>query len=152
MGRNQATGFFTYDDAYYNHLKKMEPCEVELFGVYDGSKMVSASMALIHKDYALYHLGASATQASRVGAGNLALFEMAKGLIAKGVKYFNIGGGRTTSPDDPLFGFKKSNGTAIGEYYIGKRVIDQAAYESVARRWRLLYNTEAQSQNLQFYR
>jgi hypothetical protein len=152
MDRNQATGFFTYDDTYYRKLLKMAEDEVMLFGVYDGAKMVSAAMCLTHKKYALYHLGASNFAASRIGAGNLVLFEMAKALIEKGVEYFNIGGGRTTAADDPLFGFKKSNGTSVGNFMIGKRVIDQVGYESVAKKWQALHKTDVNTQQLQFYR
>ena len=103
MGRNQATEFFMYDDAYYDLLSKLPAGELLLYGVYQGQVMVAAAMGLVHQDMAFYHLGASTLEASRQGGGNLVLFEMASGLIERGVGYFSVGGGRTTAMDDPLF-------------------------------------------------
>jgi len=152
MGRNQATEFFDYDDAYYDLLAQLPAGELLLFAVYQQQEMVAAAMCLVHGDMAFYHLGASTLEASRQGAGNLALFAMARGLIARGIGYFSVGGGRTTSMEDPLFKFKKSNGTSVGEFYIGKRVIDQAAYDAIVKRWETMNDTRLGSANLQFYR
>lgn len=152
MGRNQATGFFMYDDAYYDLLLSLPAGELLLFAVYQESEMVAAAMALVHGDMAFYHLGASTQEASRLGAGNLVLFEMASQLIDRSVGYFNVGGGRTIADDDPLFRFKKSNATSVGEFYIGKRVIQAQAFESVVKAWEAMNHTKLNSSNLQFYR
>lgn len=152
MGRNRATDFFMYDDAYYDLLSGLPEGELLLFAVYQGATMVAASMGLVHRDMAFYHLGASTLEASRQGAGNLALYAMAQGLIRRGIGYFSVGGGRTTSLDDALFKFKKSNGTSVGEFYIGKRVIDQPAYDAIVKSWETMNDTRLTSANLQFYR
>jgi hypothetical protein len=152
MARNQAPEFFDYNDAYYDKLLTLSQSEVLLCGVYDGSKMVSAAMGLAHGKYALYHLGASLAEVSGVGAGNLVLFELAKALIERDVSFFNIGGGRTTASGDPLFSFKKSNGNCIGEFRIGKRVIDRSGYDSMARRWKASHGADLVQGILQFYR
>jgi len=152
MGRNQATDFFIYDDAYYDRLLSLPAGELILFAVYRQNEMVAAAMGLVHGKMAFYHLGASTLEASRLGAGNLALFAMASALIDRGVEYFSVGGGRTTAADDPLFRFKKSNATSVGEFYIGKRIIDQEAYDSIVKTWETMNHTELVSSNLQFYR
>ena len=152
MGRNQANDFFMYDDAYYDRLLSLPSGELVLFAVYQQNEMVAAAMGLVHEQMAFYHLGASNLEASRLGAGNLALFAMASALIDRGVKCFSVGGGRTTADDDPLFRFKKSNATSVGEFYIGKRVIDQEGYDSIVKTWESMNHTELTSSNLQFYR
>lgn len=152
MGRNQASDFFMYDDAYYDLLLNLPEEELVLFAVYQDDKMVAAAMGLVHRDMAFYHLGASTTAASKMGAGNLVLFEMAKGLVERGINYFCIGGGRSTAQDDPLYKFKKSNGTSVGEFYIGKRVIQSDSYESVVKNWEAINHSKINSDNLQFYR
>lgn len=152
MGRNQATDFFMYDDAYYDRLLGLPAGELVLFAVYQQNEMVAAAMGLVHEKMAFYHLGASTLEASRLGAGNLALFSMASALIDRGVECFSVGGGRTTADDDPLFRFKKSNATSVDEFYIGKRVINQEAYDSIVKSWETMNHTELISGNLQFYR
>ncbi|MBI1861054.1 MAG: GNAT family N-acetyltransferase [Deltaproteobacteria bacterium] len=151
IARNQAAEFFSYNDDYYERLLRLPEGEFIICGVYKEAKMVSAAIALAHRGYALYHLGANDSAASRLGAGNFALFEIAQSLIQRGVRFFNIGGGRTTDPHDPLLSFKKSNGTAVGEYKIGKRVLERRIYDSLAERWQAIHGHSTQNQ-LQFYR
>jgi len=153
MERNQATTFFAYDDEYYRRLLAMGE-KVVLCGVHDeDGRLVATAMGLIHGDMALYHLGASTREASRMGAGNLALYALATALIKRGVTTFNIGGGRTTAEDDPLFRFKKSCGTEVRTFHIGKRVIDPVGYDSLRSRWRDIHGgAEITSPNIQFYR
>ena len=152
MERNQAPDFFYYDDAYYTQLMALPENELRLFSVFSGNEMVAAAVGLIHRDMAFYHLGASKIEASRQGAGNLALFAMAKYLIEQKVTYFCVGGGRTTSDDDPLFRFKKSNATSVKDFYIGKRVIQPTAYASIVKKWETMNDTKMTHSNLQFYR
>lgn len=135
MGRNRAPEFFWYDDAYYAHLLKLRE-GLRLFGVFAGDRMVAAAMAVAHGQSGLYHLGASLTDYARLGAGNLSLFAMSMGLMQSGVAFINMTGGRTTAGNDPLLLFKKSNATGTATFYIGKRIVDSAAYRSVADAWR----------------
>lgn len=152
MDRNRATDFFMYDDAYYECLLDLPPDELLLSMVYRDGDVVAAAMGLVHADMAFYHLGASTLEASRGGAGNLALYQMACDLIERGVGYFSVGGGRTTAEDDALFRFKRSNATSTGEFYIGKRVIDRQGYDTVVNQWETMNHTRMTSGNLQFYR
>ena len=152
MRRNDASSFFSYDDRYYETLMRLPKDELILRGVFDGNRMVAAAIGLIRGKYGFYHLGASEQTASRVGAGNLALFDLAKGFIDLGVEFFNVGGGRTTDPNDPLFRFKKNNGTGVSQFFIGKRIIDEEGYKWVAKQWSNLYDSDKISNQLQFYR
>lgn len=152
MSKNNATNFFSYDINYYNNLLKLPENEVSLHGVFDkNDQMVSCAIGLIQGEYGFYHLGASNQSASKYGAGNLVLFDLARGFMAKGVKFFNVGGGRTTTPDDALFKFKRNNGTSTDSFFIGKRVIDSESYNSIVTKWKKVYKNNDIKQ-LQFYR
>lgn len=135
MSRNRAAGFFRYDDAYYERLLMLGKDGLRLFGVFSGEKLVAAAMAVVNGEAALYHLGASLTDYARLGAGNLSLFHMSRCLMQSGVAFINMTGGRTTAADDPLLLFKKSNATGTATFYIGKRVLNSTAYESVREAW-----------------
>jgi hypothetical protein len=152
MQRNQATDFFYYDDIYYQHLQMLPHGGLRLFGVFDKQKLVSAAMAITHGASALYHLGANLRDYMHLGAGNLALFAMQSACMQSDIHFVNLTGGRSTALDDPLLRFKKSNGTHTQPYYIGTRIINQRAYEAVAKQWQAVYNQPADTTKIQFYR
>ncbi len=152
MQRNEAPGFFYYDDTYYKKLLSLPDDEIRLYGAFAADRMVSACISLSYKQGALYHLGASLPEFAKAGANNLVLFEMSKDLLESGVTYLNMGGGKTTAEDDALLRFKKSNATGLDRYYIGKRVLDQAAYAEVIALWEEVNSKKMDSGNLLFYR
>ncbi|MGE0754111.1 MAG: GNAT family N-acetyltransferase [Alphaproteobacteria bacterium] len=151
MGRNQAPDFFWYDDEYWNELLKLEG-GLRLFGTYKDDVLVAASMSVVHGRSALYHLGASLVEFARQGAGNLSMYEMSKALMQSGVTFINMTGGRTTALDDPLLLFKKSNATGLHPFYIGKRVMDNAAYREVAALWQQKTGTPPNANKIIFWR
>jgi hypothetical protein len=152
MDRNSAPGFFAYDDDYYRKLLSLPPNEIGLHAVFKEDKMVAAAIVLLQKQFAFYHLGASELASSRLGAGNLMLFEMITASAGKGVTFFNVGGGRSTAADDALFTFKKNNGNAVDIFYIGKRVLQQDIYEDLAHQWMRGNSLNTLPSQLQFYR
>jgi hypothetical protein len=152
MDRNSSPGFFWYDDAYYAQLLALPRGELRLFGVFREEALVSAAIALIHAKGALYHLGASRQEFSSLGANNLCLFQMSSALLKQGVEFLNLGGGRTTAADDPLLRFKKSNGTGVEKFHIGKRILDAAGYQGVMDEWKGCFATGIDAAKLIFYR
>lgn len=152
MDRNQATFFFMYDDDYFNKLLSMPSNDVKLIGVFKGEEMIASAIAIIYQECALYHLGASKTEYSNLGSGNLCLFFLSQNLIDHGVKFLNLGGGRTTSDDDALYKFKKNNSTHVEDYSIGKRIIDKEGYEVLKRRWLAINTSNNHTNKLIFYR
>jgi len=152
MDRNEASEFFLYDDTYYGLLLSLPAGELRLFGVFDGRNMVAAAMALVHKNGALYHLGASLPAYAKSGAGNLSMFAMSRTLMESGVEFLTVGGGRTTKKDDPLFRFKKNNAMDTGKFYIGKRIVDPKGYDDVMKKWQAFHKQDINSSMLIFYR
>jgi hypothetical protein len=152
MERNQAPGFFRYDDAYWGQLLRLGPRGLRLFGSFAGDQLVAASMAIAQGGSGLYHLGASLTQYAKLGAGNLSLYAMSCGLMAGGVTFLNMTGGRTAHPDDPLLLFKRSNANDSAVFHIGKRVINPAAYNALATRWEHMRGAPPDPEKLIFWR
>lgn len=152
MRRNDSTSFFDYDDRYYDALLSLPDDEVFMSGVYRRNELVSAAIGLRYKDGALYHLGANDSQYMKHGAGNFCLYLMMGKLIDLGVKFVTVGGGRTTSGDDPLFKFKARNATGMTEFKIGKRILDRRAYKYLQQKWVDIGNSVAGPEKLIFYR
>lgn len=152
MTRNQAPEFFKYDDAYWSHMLKLGHDGLRLFGVFADETLVATSMAVVHGQSGLYHLGASLSEYSKLGAGNLSLFEMSRCLMHSGVRFINMTGGRTTASDDALLLFKKSNATTTVTFYIGKRIVNQPAYDSVAKLWQTQCGAAPDAAKIVFWR
>lgn len=152
MQRNRAPAFFRYDDAYWAQLLNLGPQGLRLFGTFAGDKLVAASMAVAHGRSGLYHLGASLTEYAKLGAGNLSLFAMSRGLAEGGVEFLNMTGGRTAAADDPLLLFKRSNANGTATFHIGKRVVDPLAYNAVAAQWRELRGSPPDAEKIVFWR
>lgn len=151
MRRNQAPEFFWYDDAYWTQLLRLGG-GLRLFGAFAQGTMVAASMAVAHARSGLYHLGAGLPEYTRLGAGNLSLYAMSSGLLQSGVALLNMTGGRTVSADDPLLLFKKSNANGTLPFYIGKRVVNRAAYNSLTAQWQQLHGAPPDTGKVIFWR
>jgi hypothetical protein len=152
MSRNQAPSFFLYDEKYFDFLFSLPKDELTLHGCFVEEKLVSAAMAIVYGKNALYHLGASLSEYSKSGAGNLTMYEMSRHLSENGVEFLNLGGGRTPSDDDSLFLFKKNNAMDIETFYIAKRIVNFDAYGEVLNKWQAVNNRKVESPNLIFYR
>lgn len=135
MRRNNAPEFFLYDDDYWAHLLSLTPYGMRLFGTLFDGKLVAGSIGIAHGKSGLYHLGASLVEHAKSGASNLSLYAMSCGLLASGVTFLNMTGGRTVADNDPLFLFKKNNANGLATFHIGKRVIDASAYNNFAETW-----------------
>ncbi|MFO0388300.1 MAG: GNAT family N-acetyltransferase [Alphaproteobacteria bacterium] len=152
MTRNNAPEFFWYDDAYWNHMLSLGKNGLRLFGAFAGENLVAVSMAVVHGICGLYHLGASLPEYARLGAGNLSLFAMSRALMESGITFVNMTGGRSTAADDPLLLFKKSNATSTATFYIGKRIIDTAAYAHMVDEWKQHTGIAPDSAKIIFWR
>ncbi|MGE4348916.1 MAG: peptidoglycan bridge formation glycyltransferase FemA/FemB family protein [Candidatus Berkiella sp.] len=153
MNRNAAADFFYYDIQYYKELMALDNNAIKLFGVYHQSTLVSAVIILIHNHCALYHLSATDSKYRSLGAGNLALWHISNVLIEQGISFFNLGGGRTTNVQDPLWKYKRSNSTSETDFYIGKRIINAEIYHEILDAWNTAKDqTCPPSSNLLFYR
>lgn len=152
MARNQAPGFFRYDDAYWERLLALGPAGLRLFGTFEGERMVAASMAVAHGRSGLYHLGASLGEYAKLGAGNLSLFSMSCGLMEAGVAFLNMTGGRTSAADDALLLFKRSNANGTAAFHIGKRIVDPLAYNALAAQWQQLHGSPPDAEKIVFWR
>ena len=152
MIRNQAESFFMYDQPYYDELLKLPPNSLRFFGVFNGGNLVSAAMIVIHNKFALYHLGATDYHYASLGAGNLALWTSSVALIKSGIRYLNLGGGRSTDEKDSLLKFKLSNSTNEENFFIGKRIINLEKYNEIQREWKRLKGNAETACRLLFYR
>jgi Acetyltransferase (GNAT) domain len=152
MRRNGAPEFFHYDDAYWAHMLALTPNSMRLFGTFSGGKLVAASIGIAQGQSGLYHLGASLVEHAKLGASNLSLYAMSCAMLASGVTFLNMTGGRTVADNDPLLLFKKNNANGLATFHIGKRVIDAPAYNTLVEAWQHHHRMPPDLEKIIFWR
>lgn len=116
MKHNKANDFFYFDDKYFNALSKIEG--VTLVSIENEQALVSSGFFMCGHDLAHYHLSANNRDFFKDNGNYLLLdaaFELAK---LRGCKRMMLGGGRTSSPEDSLFKFKKKFSPEVMPFYI----------------------------------
>lgn len=131
-----AEDFYFFPKSYYDEYKQTFQGESMLcLAMLDG-KAIAGSMFMFSDDYAHYHLSARDREYSRYAANNLILWYAIQKAKERGCKWFHFGGGTTGNDDDSLLKFKKEFSKTLCEFWIGKRVHNQAVYDQIVEQWK----------------
>lgn len=134
-----AEDFYFFPKSYYEEYKQTFKGKSMLcLAMYNG-KAIAGSMFMFSDDYAHYHLSARDREYSRYAANNLILWYGIQKAKERGCKWFHFGGGTTGDENDSLLRFKKEFSKALREFWIGKRVHNQAVYDEIVRQWQTKY-------------
>ena len=135
MTNLHAEGFYFFPQKYYDEYKQtFKDKSMLCLAMYDG-KAIAGSMFMFSDDYAHYHLSGRDREYSRYAANNLILWYAIRKAKERGCKWFHFGGGTTGEEDDSLLKFKKEFSKTETEFWIGKRVHNQAVYDDIVRQW-----------------
>jgi len=135
MDKLSADGFYYFDDNYYKNLVAGIP-DSFLGCVEDaGGKIISAAIFMYCGTYGHYHLSGSDKSQLSLSPNNFMLWEAAKELQKRGVKRFHLGGGTSGDEENSLFLFKRRFSKDTCQFYIGKLVFNQAAYDAICADW-----------------
>ena len=130
-----AEDFYFFPKSYYDEYKETFKGKSMLYlAMYEG-KAIAGSMFMFSDDYAHYHLSARDREYSRYAANNLILWYAICRAKTRGCKWMHFGGGTTGNEDDSLLKFKKEFSKTETEFWIGKRVHNQAVYDEIVRQW-----------------
>lgn len=141
-----AEDFYFFPKSYYDEYEQTFKGESMLcLAMLDG-KAIAGSMFMFSDDYAHYHLSARDREYSRYAANNLILWYAIQRAKERGCKWFHFGGGTTGNDDDSLLKFKKEFSKTLCEFWIGKRVHNQAVYDQIVEQWKTNY-PESYEQN-----
>lgn len=134
-----AEPFYFFPQTYYKELEEFLGNNLMLcFAIYEG-KPISGSMFMFMGDYAHYHLSGRDRKYYKIAANNLVLAYAIQKAKERGCKWFHFGGGTTGDEADPLLHFKKNFSKETGEFWFGKRVYNQAVYNSIIEQWKEKY-------------
>jgi hypothetical protein len=134
-----ADSYYFFKKEYFINIFKYMPGHAFLFNVVDPEcGIVCASIFFKYGDYFHYHL--SGRKSNTDNSVNNFLIDRALDFARdNGAKFFHLGGGRTSNPDDSLLKFKKNFAKHTLIFYIGKKIHNQPVYDRVVQQWKLKY-------------
>lgn len=135
MDKLSADDFYYFDNIYYKHLANGIPNS--FLGCVENSdgKIISAAIFMYSGPYGHYHLSGSDKDYLALSPNNFMLWNAAMELQRRGVKYFHLGGGTNSDENNSLFLFKRRFSKDICEFYIGKLIFNEIAYEKICEDW-----------------
>ncbi len=135
MDKLSADGFYYFDDAYYENLKR---------GITDSflgcvqnaeGQIISAAIFMYSRPYGHYHLSGSDKSQLAISPNNFMLWNAAIELQKRGVKRFHLGGGTNGDEENSLFQFKHKFSKDTCQFCIGKLIFNQEIYEAICADW-----------------
>jgi lipid II:glycine glycyltransferase (peptidoglycan interpeptide bridge formation enzyme) len=130
-----AEEFYFFDRGYYEGLKRKLGKNVFLGVVSKDETVISAAIFFTYGHYGHYHLSGSLPEFMGLYPNNLLIYNTSLYLKEKGIRFFHLGGGTTRSEDNGLYKFKKRFSNTKCDFYIGKVIFDQSAYQELTGAW-----------------
>lgn len=147
MQRLDAPARLRYGTAYFDALRVLP--FAHLAALRDADGIVAAAVFLIGARHAYYHVAARRADAPNF-SGNLLIHAGIARASDCGAHALLLGGGATSSPDDPLLAFKRSVSPLLLPFETARVVADPVAFASLcanhaapARGWLLPYREPA---------
>ena len=139
MTNLSAENYYFFPQSYYNEYQaSFKDNSILYFAMLDG-KVIAGSMFMFSEEYAHYHLSARDREYSKYAANNLILWYGIQKAKERGCKWFHFGGGTTGDENDSLLLFKQNFSKTRTEFWIGKRVHNQAVYDRIVEQWKSMH-------------
>lgn len=130
MDRNDANSFYFFDDEYFTQCINLFPDHVILVeAIYQG-KTIAMSFCFIYGKWIHIHLSGALTEYLHLSPSYILKYAVTMWGKEKGYELIHYGGGRTNSPEDNLYLFKKKFGRNTEfTFCTGKRIWNTEVYQ-----------------------
>lgn len=133
MDRKEARKFYYFNETFFHQLFVTFRDEIKLFHVDYDNKTICSSIelgkGLILHDY----LRGTDPNFLLLRPNDIIVDEMIKWAKDAGYKYFVLGGGNSSSPEDGLFRFKKSFSSTTSSFYLYKKIHNLNKYKELCK-------------------
>ena len=134
MRRNRAQQRWFFPRDYFERcIRCLGEHRCSLFLARKDEATAAASILMHDFDTAYYHFSGSDARYAEYGAGTLLVFEMAQWAAEAGYRWFHLGGGVSSAPEDSLFRFKSGFSDVRAELRAYGRVLDPDVYEQLCQ-------------------
>jgi len=150
MHNLQATHNYFFDREYFLRFFEYLPDNSRIFLAQYQERVIMAALILNFGPFIHYHLSGSDWNFRNLGSNNLLLYQIALWGKELGAKYFHLGGGYRS--EDSLFAFKSSFSTLRADFFVGHKVHNTAAYDSLVKKWEEYYKQKCTTSFFPAYR
>jgi hypothetical protein len=146
--------FYNFPSNYFVQIQQNIPENAFLVRAESKGEFVAGALFLTSESTVHFHLGASNPEHLGSRPNDAIFWEAIRHSATNGKSTLQLGGGTGMADDDPLFKFKSKFGKTLLPVNVGKRIIDQSAYDELIRQWSAKNpeNADSNSQILQRYR
>ncbi|MCR5304340.1 MAG: aminoacyltransferase, partial [Lachnospiraceae bacterium] len=137
MDRDRAADYYYFGDDYFSRLSGILGDELLMITAYFEGKAIASGIYFIDMDNMTLHVHLSGTLKEYLYLSPAYVLRYALALWGKenGFSMIHHGGGTSSSPEDPLFLFKKQfSGDRFLDFYIGRKIWNPEMYESLCER------------------
>lgn len=132
MERNHADSFYYFEDAYFKKVMELFGENLLLVEARFEGKVIGAGLNFVYGNLAHTHLSGTLSEYNHLSPASVIYHALAEWGKENGVDVIHAGGGRTNSPDDKLYLFKKQFGKESDcHFYIGKKIWNPLVYEAL---------------------
>lgn len=132
MDRNDADAFYYFKDDYFANLTDLLGEHLLLIEVLYEGQVIGAGLNFVYNNLAHTHLSGTLAEFNRMSPASLLYYAFVLWGKEHGVDMIHGGGGRTNSPDDNLYLFKKQFGIQTGfHFYIGRKIWNNKVYNEL---------------------
>lgn len=133
MNRVNSINYLFFNRKYFQELLSLD--NTWCFLAYQNDVIISWIAALQYKSYFHGHLGGTLTDYIHLSPFNNLYSEMIKKGIELNCRFLHLGGGPTSSVDDPILNYKLHFSKEQAAFHIGKKVINHPIYYTVVKEW-----------------
>lgn len=134
MNKNDATDYYYFEKPYFEQMRDIPGYDLIMINARLEGKLIGSALFMCSDKNMHYHLSATDPEYYSYAANNLILSTAAEYGHAHGFEWLHMGGGLSSSHEDPLFQFKRSFGRTdrnLKEFYIGKAIFMPEIYEKL---------------------
>lgn len=131
MSNASADDFYLFSDDFYLDLIKGLKNDIQICWVEKSDEIYAMSLLFTSGGIATYFLSGRNINYPKISSTNFLLSEIAFWAKENNCILLNFGGGLSLSKDDRLFKFKQNFSKTEKSFYIGKRIHNIQAYESL---------------------
>ena len=132
MERNKAVEYYFFDDAYFERCLKLYSKNILLIEVIYEDKVIAAGMYFLYDKMIHIHLSGTKTEYLHLSPAYVLRYALTCWGKEQGYEMIHHGGGRSNSPEDTLFLFKKQFAVNTKfDFYVGRKVWMQDKYSEI---------------------
>jgi len=122
MSRNEATGYYYFSKDYFRNMMKLLDGNITFFHARLKDEIIASILVITGGAFANAHLAGTNTAYLHLSPMMALFHEAAIWAGKQGYRYFILGGGRSSSPDDSLLRMKTRFARETASFHTGKKI------------------------------